>query len=306
MDRDVWTNLMAAVDRAIAKLKPTGRKPTYSHRLIAGMYFWSAWHNQSLSWACDREHYNGGLFRPRGALPSISRFSRRVKEPMFQRLLQLVHDDLAASGLSSPVLYVDGKPLTVSPVSKDPDARRGHVTGGFAKGYKLHAYVTERRRITVWSVTALNVAEQSVAAALSEYLPAAPSPDALAMGDSNFDAAPLHKALGARGWPLLTPLKAQQRVKDGRHHLLMLVQVRPGRRAAVAVDRACPDLKRLVLKGRNNVEGTFSVLAAAGLSYALPTFVRRLPRVTRWVGAKIILYHARLLAQEQAAARAAA
>lgn len=303
MDRDVWTNVMNAVDRSIAKLKPAGRKPTYSYRLVAGMYFWSVWHNQSLSWACDRSHY-GDLFRPR-ALPSISRFSRRVKEPIFQRLLQLVHGHLAASGFSSPVLYVDGKPLVVSPVSKDPDAKRGHVTGGFAKGYKLHAYVTESRRIVVWSLMPLNWAEQSMAAVMSEHLPPAP-PGALAMGDSNFDSAPLHKALGGRGWPLLTPLKAQQRVKDGQHHPVTLRQMGPERREAIAVDKACPDLKRMVLKQRNNVEGTFSVLAAAGLSYALPTFVRRIERVRRWVGAKIILYHARLLAQEQAAARAAA
>jgi len=303
MDRDVWSNVMDAVDRSIAKLKPAGRKPTYSHRLVAGMYFWSVWHNQSLSWACERDHYNG-LFRPR-ALPSISRFSRRVKEPIFQRLLQLVHGHLAASGFSSPVLYVDGKPLVVSPVSKDRDARRGHVTGGFAKGYKLHAYVTERRRIIVWSLTPLNAAEQSMAVLMSGHLPPAP-PDALTMGDSNFDSALLHKALGERGRLLLTPLKAQQRVKDGRHHPVTLRQMGAGRREAIAVDKACPDLKRMVLKQRNNVEGTFSVLAAAGLSYALPTCVRRIERVRRWVGAKIILYHARLLAQEQAAARAAA
>jgi hypothetical protein len=304
MDRDVWTNVMDAVGRAIAKLKPSGRKPKYSHRLVAGMYLWSVWHDRSLSWACDRAHY-GDLFRPR-ALPSISRFSRRVKQPVFRRLLQRVHDDLAASGLSSPVLYVDGKPLTVSPVSKDPDARSGHVTGGFAKGYRLHAYVSEGRRIVVWSLAPLNAAEQTVAALLSAYLPPAPSPDALVMGDSNFDAAPLHKALGALGWPLLTPLKAQQRVKGGVRHPVTLRQMGPQRREAIAVDEACPRLKQLVLKRRNNVEGTFSVLAAAGLSYALPTFVRRIERVRRWVGAKIILYHAKLRAQERAAASAAA
>ena len=41
--------------------------------------------------------------------------------------------------------YLDGKPLTVSPVSKDPQAARGKITGGFAKGYKLYAFVNEQR-----------------------------------------------------------------------------------------------------------------------------------------------------------------
>src|SRR5438067_9894754 len=127
MDREIWGYVMGAVDRAIRKIKPTAgrrREPKYPYRLIVGMYLWSVWHDRSLSWACDRSHY-GGLFRPR-ALPSISRFTRRVKEPLTGRILQAVHEDLAASGLASPVGYFDGKPLTVSPVSKDPDAARGH------------------------------------------------------------------------------------------------------------------------------------------------------------------------------------
>jgi hypothetical protein len=118
------------------------------------------------------------------------------------------------------------------------------------------------------------------------------------MADGNYDSAPLHKSLDAGGRLLLTPLKAQGRVKNGRHHPVTLRQI--------VVDRSCPTTKRLVLKQRNNVEGVFSVLACVGLLSALPAFVRRLDRVRRWTGAKIILYHARLLAQEAAAAGAAA
>jgi hypothetical protein len=309
MDRDVWTNVVAAVDRAIRKLKPAGRTPVFSHRLIALMYLWAAWHDCCLSWACDRDSYGGrgGLFRPRGKLPSISRFARRVKGAVHLAILQLVHDDLAAAGLRCPVGYFDGKPLAVSPVSKDPDAKRGHVTGGFAKGYKLHAYVAQDRRIVVWSVTALNAAEQSVAVALCERLPPATVPDAWAMGDTNYDSALLHRALGERGRRLLTPLKGQRRVKDGQHHPVTLRQMGPERRAAVELDRACPELKAEALRKRNNVEGVFSVLSCVmKLGSTLPTFVRRLHRVTQWVGAKIILYNARILAQEQAAARVAA
>jgi len=303
MDREIWTKVMDAVDRAIAKLKPPGRKPTYPHRLIAGMYFWSVWRDRCLSWACDHAHY-GDLFRPR-KLPSISRFSRRVKATVHQQILQLVHADLAASGLASPVLYLDGKPLTVSAVSKDPDARGGHISGGYAKGYKLHAIVTEDRRIAVWSVTALPVAEQSVALALCPHLPATP-PEALVLADSNYDSAPLHKALGAGDRCLLAPLKAQQRVKNGQHHPVTLRQMGPHRREAVAVDKACPGLKAMLLRQRNKIEGVFSELSLVGLLSALPGFVRRLDRVRRWTGAKIILYHARLLAKEAAAVGATA
>ena len=75
----------------------------------------------------------------------------------------------------------------------------------------------------------------------------------------------------------------------------------------MAAWRDHPDLVRHALKARNNVEGTFSVMAVAlGLGTTLPAFVRRLDRVRRWVGGKVLLYHARLLAQERAAANAAA
>jgi hypothetical protein len=303
MDRTIWKSIMTAVDQAIAQLKPGGRKPKYSYRLIAGMYFWSVWHDRCLSWACDRSHYSD-LFRPR-KLPSISRFTRRVKQDIFQLILQRVHDTLAASGVVGPVAYLDGKPLTVSAVSKDPDARSGHITGGYAKGYKLHVFVTEDRRIRVWSLTSLPVAEQSVAVEMCAHLPASMQ-DVMVLADSNYDSAPLHKALEVKGAALLSPLKAQQRVKNGKHHPVTLRQMGPARRQAVAVDKAHPDLKRFVLKQRNNIEGVFSVLALVGLLSALPGFVRRLERVRRWVGAKIILYHARLLAQEAAAEGVAA
>lgn len=78
----------------------------------------------------------------------------------------------------------------------------------------------------------------------------------------------------------------------------------PQRREAVRVWKQHPDLARYVLRARNAIEGVFSVLTVScGLS--LPPFVRRLERVRRWVGMKIILYHARLLARERSAAAVA-
>jgi hypothetical protein len=306
IDRETWREVMGAVARAARAVKDPGRRRPYSNRLIVAMYLWAVLHDRSLSWACDRDHYRG-LFRPR-KLPSVSRFGRRVRSDACRAILRRVHEDLAGRGVRcGPVGYFDAKPLTVSPVSKDPDAKAGHVTGGFAKGYKLHVYVNEARRIVVWSVMPLNVAEQTVAVELAAHLPGpagAGAADArpLALADSNYDAAPLHKALAGKDTLLLTPLKGQGRVKGGAHHPVTLRQMGPQRRDAVGVWADHPDLARFVLKQRNNVEGVFSVLTVAGGLGPLPAFVRRLERVRRWAGAKIILYHARLLAQEKAAA----
>lgn len=307
MDRDEWRTVMAAIRTAARRIKSSWhRQPDFPDWLIAAMELWRAHHNQSLSWACDRSHYHGP-FRPRKrtkdgrSLPSISQYSRRVKFESVRAILQLVDDQLSGrKSEESDVRYTDGKPLTVSPVSKDPDATTGHITGGFAKGYKLHAFVAKSRRILTWAVASLHVAEQSVAMALLPSLK--PCPGALNMADSNYDSAPLHKGMAATNTGrLLTPLKAQQRVKPTGHHPVTLRQMGPQRREAVKVWKEQPDLARYVLKDRNNIEGVFSVLTVAcGLS--LPPHVRRIERVRRWVGLKIILYHARLIVQDRRAA----
>jgi hypothetical protein len=304
MDRQIWTNVLAAVDRALRAVHHYGRRPVYGDRLIVLMLLWAVWHDRCLSWACDRTHYNG-LFRPR-RLPSISRFGRRVKSERVRRLLQHVHDDLALRDTPCPLdllSYIDGKVIAVSPVSKDPDAKRGKSSGGFAKGYKLHALINEHRRIVIWCVAPLNVDERPVAEELLAYLPPG-APDTcagavhapLTLCDSNYDSAKLHRAFEQANRHLLTPLRGEKMVgPNGRAEKELRAMGR--RREVVDVWETCPTLAKYVLMSRNNAEGTFSVLSLACGLDRLPGFVRRLPRVQRWVGCKLILYHARLLAQ---------
>jgi DDE family transposase len=301
MDREIWTALRVIVKRVCRNFKFVGRKPRFPHRQILLMYLWSVWQGGSLNWACNKLHY-GALFRPRKLL-SISQFRRRVSEDIFQALLLKVHLELVGGGFFSPVKYIDGKPQLVSPVSKDRDARNGHITGGFGKGYKLHAIISENRRIVIWSVMPLNVAEQSVALAMTEHL--GMTPMGLLLADSNYDSAPFHKALTAGDHRLLTPLKAQQRVKGGVHHPVTLRQMGPQRREALEAWKKHPDLAKYVLKSRNNAEGVFSVLTVALNGGSPPPWVRNLARVRRWVGAIIILYNVRLDVQEKLAEKAA-
>lgn len=309
MDQKLWAFVTDAVDRALRAVPHRGRRPVYADRLIVLMLLWAAWHDRCLSWACDRSHY-GTLFRPR-ALPSISRFSRRVKSDRVREVLQHVHDDLSVRGTATPfdlLSYIDGKAVVVSPVSKDPDARRGKTGGSFAKGYKFHAYVNEQRRVVVWCVTPLNTDEKLTAVELLAHVPpgggqadapagvAAQAP--LTLGDGNYDSANLHRAFAGRGRRLLTTLRGEKFVGPNGRSSKTLAAMGPARREVVAAWKDCPDLARYVMKSRNNVEGTFSVLSLACGLDRLPGFVRRLPRVTRWIGCKVILYHARLLAQE--------
>lgn len=314
MDRELWTIVLDSVKRCAKRLPRPKRRPAYADWLIVAIYLWCVWHERPLCWGCDDRAHYGSLFRPR-KLPSVSQFTRRVRSERCQRLLQLVHDELSGRhDVPADLLYIDGKPLLVSPVSKDKDARRGRVSGGFGKGYKLHAIVTADRRIVVFSVMPLNVAEQSVALELVRYLPPV-LPDALLAGDGNYDSAPLHKRLAAGSaspdddddddprLALLTPLKGQDRVGPQGHGAQTLREMGPQRRAALAVWARHPTLAWFVLDQRLEVERTFGVLCSfAGGLNGLPAWVRGLARVRRWVGAKIILYNARLTAQRRLAA----
>lgn len=293
MDREEWKILVKAIRQAERQVQRIYRplKLHYRDWLIVAMYLWAVSHDRPQSWACDRKHYNS-VFRPR-KLPSISQFNRRLNEPRTVELLQRVHQRVGGQVTATALSYLDGKPLTVGVASKDPDAKTGYVMGGFAKGYKLHAWMSEDRRIPLWSVMPLNVAEQPVAEALIEQVQEL-SVRSLVLADQNYDTHDLHKAVDGRGGRLLV----QPKGKVGPRHPVTMRQMGAARRELIAVQEHQPVLLRLVLRERIHAEGTLGNLVSYGGGLTgLPAWVRRLPRVRRWVGGKIILYHARLRAR---------
>ena len=295
MDRDQWSVVLGAVKRAsrqVARRHPPQRRPRYADWLIAAMYLWAAAHDRPQSWACDRSHYSG-VFRPRGRLPSVSQFNRRVRSHRVQAILQETHRLLAGSPASAALSYLDGKPMLVGVASKDREARRGHVMGGLARGYKLHAWMTEDRRIPLWAVTPLNAGEPPVARLLVAQVPAL-SERSLTLADQNYDAHALHKDLAARNGRLLLVPKGGNKGLEERHPV-NLRKMGAARRELIETSQRTPSLLRMVYRQRVNAEGILGNLCGhgGGLTH-LPPWARGLERVRRWVGGKIILYHARL------------
>ena|SRR4051812_1383578 len=286
MDRTIWKIVFQSIRRAARRLPSPRRRPQFPDSLIVAMFLWSVWQHRPLCWACDRSHY-GALFRPR-KLPSISQFTRRVKTWRCQQILQHVHNDLAKPHLPTSVSYLDGKSMLVGPVSRDKTARRGWVSGGTAKGYKLHAWVTEDRRIPLWSVTPLNIGEAPVAMELCRKMPML-SDNALVLADSAYDAKYLYNLITQHNGRLLA------RLKGAAEHPSTLRQMGPVRREALAAWSTLPRISRWLMKSRVAVENVFSRICSLS---QLPSWVRSQPRVTRWVGGKLILYHARLKAQQ--------
>lgn len=290
MDQIQWKILYQTIRRVSVSL-PRDRRLTFSDVLIVAMYFWAVKHDRSMMWACDRANYSS-VFRPR-RLPSVSQFHRRVRSERVLGILQRLHNALAGASNPTDILIVDGKALTINPSTKDPDSRVGFASSGMmGKGYKLHAYVTEDRRILCWCVRPLNEHEMPIATMMLDHLPPM-TERSLILADGNYDAHSFHKAVDARGARLVSNLRGTAT------HEVTLRQMGAARRELLEVNRKAQPLLRMNLHQRSTIERSFAHLSnyGGGLSQ-LPPFVRRLSRVRRWVGAKIALLHARQRARK--------
>lgn len=293
MDQNQWKTLYASIKLAARRL-PRDYRLQFSDTLIVAMYFWSVKHDRCMMWACNRKNYNS-LFRPL-ELPSVSQFHKRMRSPRVLEILQAVNDQLAHTSCTGDELICDGQALTVNNVSKDPDAAFGYASGGqLGKGYKLHAITTGDNRILCWCVRPINEHETPIAMRMLDQLPPTPRGSIL-LADCNYDWHDFHKFAHARGIRLMSHMRGMAK------HPVTLRQMGPARRELIKLHQDNPSIAKAVMKNRNKVERTFAHLSGGdGGMGPLPKFVRRLPRVRRWVGAKIALYHIRRTARLAAA-----
>lgn len=285
MSSPVWRTVYSTIRNVNRSIPRSGRRPVYPDTLIVAMYFWSVFHDRPLCWAAQRCHCRGA-FRPR-TLPSRSQFCRRIKSPRCQALLQAVYARLARDDEPTPFTYLDGRSLPVGPYTKDPDAERGYHAGQWARGYKLHAIVSEDGRFTQIRIESLNAAETVVAREMMEHA----SLGGVLLADGNYDDGKLYDAVARRRALLFTPLPENA---GGGH--------RPQSWARLLAARVWESGEPPFYSKRRHVERYFGQTSAFGGGLApLPAWVRRLERVRRWVMAKITIYHARLLQKQLAA-----
>jgi len=280
MSSHIWKIIYAAIRDVNRAFPRPPRRCTYCDTLILAMFLWSVCHDRPRCWAAQRTSYYGP-FRPR-RLPSRSQFMRRVNHPRCQAMLAEVHRRLADHPDRDQLAFIDGYPMPVRRHTTDADAKVGRSVGGLAKGYKLHAYVTDEGIIKHFRVTPLNVCEKKMA---HELLLEA-RPRGVVLGDKMYDDAKLFEAARACGGRFIAP----PRRGAGQGH----VPQSPAR--LEAIDRWPTDTQ--LHQKRGEVERHFGQLSCFGGGLApLQAWVRRLPRVRAWVTAKIIIYHARLRAR---------
>ena len=268
------------------------RDCTYSDGLIALIYFFAALTHHSPRWACQKR--NWPPWCRRRAFPSYSQLCRRLKNAQIERLIEQINSECKAHLPRGDELIVDGKPLVVGGFSKDPDATTGRVPDGYARGYRLNVVGSSAGVYEAFEVTGLNGGEATV---IRELISDVELEGRIVRGDANFDSNPLYRVIAEAGARLIA-----ERRKPGRglghcpHHPHRLQ----------AIKELEQTLHGLAQHRRRRIRIEQSFAHLTNLSFGLcglPNFVRRLPRVRRWVLAKITLYHLhRMLLQEVACA----
>ena len=262
---------------------------TYGDGVILLIYFYAALNNRSPLWASQRRNWPAWCRAALPPLPSYSQLNKRLKTASVTRGIAHVDAELRRRLPRGDADRVaDGKPLVVSGFSHDPDATRGKVPDGWARGYKLHVVVDAASgAIDAFAVTPLDAGEATVLR--RDLVPCldlrAGGPGTLLRADANYDSNPTYRAAADAGGRLVA-----QRRKPGTglgHHAQ-----HPDRLRAIEELEHTPGGLAAHRRVRNRVEQSLAHLTnlPCGL-WALPNFVRRLTRVRLWVAAKIVLYH---------------
>jgi IS5 family transposase len=278
MERELFALFLKCVE-AMAGARRRPPRCQYSDRDIVVTLLWAVLHDRPMDWACRRRHWpRHDRTRP---LPSGSTMCRRLRSASVLDLLLRVIASLNPLDECNDKneLILDAKALAVAHHSADPDARFGRGVGALAKGYKLHLIADSSGKIVAFAVRPLNVSEQHVAGHLLQSLPG-DSPRRL-LADGNYDCNRLYDLATEKNLQLI----AARRYKNARgigHR-----KHSPHRLEALRLMQADPT----ILAPRRRIEGTFGTLGnvIGGLT-PLPNHVRRLPRVERWLIAKLIIY----------------
>lgn len=287
MERELWP-ILATHLTSLARVTPRGRF-THSTPRILRVYLWAVLHDRPVSWACDRRSWAG--VKPPRVLPDQSTMSRRLTRDETRAMLDQLLDRLAPPVQHALVLRIDGKPLPVAKHSQDRRATIGRGSGGFARGYKLHAVYACKNRPIAYRVEPLNVDERVVAARMIDEQDLG---EGYLLGDANYETNPLYDQAAAAGRLMVTPRRFAnakglgQSRQHSRHRVAMIERM-----------RGPSPFTRELLKQRRSIETRFANLCnfGGGLTH-LPPWVRG-RRVEPYVTAKILIRLARDQAIEQ-------
>src|SRR6516162_1378283 len=128
MERELWPLLYRHL-KAVAK-DFSQKYVQYQPWVLVAVLLWAALHDRPVSWACCPRHWSTTTLRPL-RLPSPSTLSRRADRVAAGLVWRALEQRLRRCAAEHPrlIAFLDGKPLTVSGVTKDSDAGYGRGAG---------------------------------------------------------------------------------------------------------------------------------------------------------------------------------
>jgi hypothetical protein len=277
MERELWKALNAIATHLST---PVGAWK-FSVADIVVVYLWAALHDRPMSWAVDKDNWPRELCPV--ALPSQPTLSRRMRRAEVQQLMTEIENTwLAAVNVSTMLINtIDGKPLTVSGVTKDIDAGYGRGAGGMQKGYKLFAVWASGPLPLAWALAPMNRSEKTIAAELIPTLPG----EGYLLGDAEYDSNKLFELAHAAGHQLFAPKRQKHRGVGHRPQSPYRLR---------SIELAKNDFGKTLFGYRREIERNFGNLTSFGGGLmCLPPWVRRFHRVRNWVHAKLLINAAR-------------
>jgi hypothetical protein len=275
MDLQLWAELSSAISDVQQQLKPRPRD-VHSTAHVVRVHLWSVLHDRPTCWACEPGNWSKSTCP--ADLPDQSTMSRRMKRDDFESFMVRMSKRLNGHGKQRLMKIVDGKPLELSHNSKDPDAAWGRGVSRLAIGYKLHVIHSGNHMPDDFVITPLNTCEKQMAARMIKRV----GGGGYLLADGNFDASWLFDDCNKHNHQLLCP-----RAKVGAglgHHRQSPQRLRSidMLESPLKINPFGPEL----FLCRTEVERAFSNLTCFGGGLTvLPSWVRRIWRVRRWVWA---------------------
>ena len=277
MERELWLLLYEIA----LKLDKRWGRWKYSTGEIVVVYIWSVLHDRPMIWGVDPTNWPEDL-RPLN-LPPQSTLSRRMRRPdTLLLLLDIEQSWLALVGASQWLIRaIDGKPLAVSGVSKDADARYGRGAGGMQKGYKFYAVWAGGPLPLAWALAPMNCSERAMARRLIPSLPGS----GYLLADSEYDCNDLYELAAMADHQLLA--RKRQKHRGLGHRRQSPYRLR-------GLELLKDTFGKTLYRFRRQIERDFGNLVSFGGGLAsLPPWVRRFPRVRNWLHAKLLINAAR-------------
>lgn len=287
MERELWPQIYHLVMARGTPIRQAG--VTFQPHLLILVLLWAALHDRPLGWACREANWSTTVLRP-AALPSPATLSRRLRSIAVGVLMRGLAMQLRAVAPPRLVQALDGKPLPVGGASHDPDARNGHGAGKIAKGYKLHAVWGGRPMPEAWSVEPMNACETKAAERLLPAL-AGQGDHGYLLADGEYDANPVFNAAGLAGYQLVAP---REEPAAGLGH------IRQSPQRVRCIELLAGEFGRSLYALRVSIERSFGNATSFGGGLGpLPSWVRRLGRVWRWVWAKLLINGVRIAKRQR-------